>query len=306
MKKELLADTRILLARAGFYVSDVCTLRPSSFDFVARKDDMLLLVKVLNNIDALSDDVAQELLFLATYLDGVPILIGNRTSAGVLEDETLYYRYNVPIITYNTLQDVLQGVPPLVSAAPGGFYAHLDGEKIKELRESKGISLGQLAREVGVSRRTIRMYEQGERATIEVAEKIGAFLGDEVFQPMDIRGFVRPCELPVQRDIQDSVLNMLASLGLSIFPTARSPFHALSEFMDDLLLVGVNDRRLLDRARIVANVSRVVEKQSVFFIESATQTHIAGIPVIGRKDLSRLHDPQGLLEMIREREQREG
>lgn len=306
MKKELLADTRTLLARAGFYISDVCTLRPSSFDFVARRDDMLLLVKVLNNIDALSDDVAQELLFLATYLDGVPLLIGNRTSAGVLKNDTLYYRYNVPIITYDTLQNVLQGILPLVSAAPGGFYAHLDGEKIKELRESKGISLGQLARAVGVSRRTIRMYEQGERATIEVAEKIGGFLGEEVLQPMGIRDFMRPCQFSLQRDIQDSILSMLASLGISIFPTSRSPFHALSEFIDELLLVGVNDRRLMDRARIVANVSRVMEKQSVFFIESTTKTCVAGVPVIGRKDLSRLHDPEGLLELIREREQREG
>ena len=303
MKKELLADTCDLLARAGFYISEICTLRPSSFDFVARKDDMLLFIKVLNNVDALSGDVAQELLLLARYLDGVPLLIGNRTSAGPLEDETLYYRYNVPIITFSTLDDVLQGVPPIVSAAPGGFYATLDGTKIRELRENKGISLGQLARAVGVSRRTIRMYEQGERATIEVAEKISAFLGDEVLKPMAILDFMRCTEPVPGMDVQDRMLSLLSSMGMSIFPTLRSPFHALSQTLDELLLVGINDRRIVERARIMANVSRVMEKRSVFIVESSSMMSIAGVPVVGKKEISQLDDIQGLLDLIKEREQ---
>ena len=303
MKKELLADTCGLLARAGFYISEICTLRPSSFDFVARRDDMLLLVKVLNNIDALSEDVAQELLFLAEYLEGIPLLVGNRTSAGLLEDETLYYRYNVPIITVTTLADVLQGIPPLVSAAPGGFYANLDGTKIRELRKRKDISIGQLARAVGVSRRTIRMYEQGERATIEVAEKISAFLGDEILRPLELLDFMRHTGPMPEGAIQDHMLSLLSSLEMTIFPTFRSPFHALSQALDECLLVGINDRRIAERARIMANVSRVMEKHSVFFVEKTTQRSISGVPVIGKKDISRLDSAHGLLDLIREREQ---
>ncbi|MCD6298989.1 MAG: transcriptional regulator [Thermoplasmata archaeon] len=302
MKKELLADTRNLLARAGFYVSDICTIRPSSFDFVARRDDTLLVVKVLNNIDALSEDVARELLLLAKHLEAVPLLIGNRTSSGPLEDETLYYRYKVPIITYETLNDYLRGIMPIVSAAPGGFYANLDGERIKRLREAKGISLGQLARAAGVSRRTIRMYEQGERATIDVAEKISSFLGEEILKPLDLREFMDEYELEVERCITDEMLSMVESMGISIMPTLRSPFNALSKLMDELLLVGVNDRRIVERARIMSNISRVVERHSVLLIESSSRKNIEGIPVIERKELSKVDGPFGLLDLIRERE----
>ncbi|HHH77921.1 MAG TPA: transcriptional regulator [Thermoplasmatales archaeon] len=302
MKKELLADTRNLLARAGFYVSDICTIRPSSFDFVARRDDTLLVVKVLNNIDALSEDVARELLLLAKHLEAVPLLIGNRTSSGPLEDETLYYRYKVPIITYETLNDYLRGIMPIVSAAPGGFYANLDGERIKRLREAKGISLGQLARAAGVSRRTIRMYEQGERATIDVAEKISSFLGEEILKPLDLREFMDEYELEVERRITDEMLSMVESMGISIMPTLRSPFNALSKLMDELLLVGVNDRRIVERARIMSNISRVVERHSVLLIESSSRKNIEGIPVIERKELSKVDGPFGLLDLIRERE----
>ncbi|MEA2054603.1 MAG: transcriptional regulator [Candidatus Thermoplasmatota archaeon] len=302
MKKELLANTMGLLARAGFYVSEICTIRPSSFDFVARRDNTLLMVKVLNNIDALSEDVAKELLLLAKYLDGIPVLIGNRTSSGPLEDETLYCRYKVPIMTYETLNDCLQGVMPIICAAPGGLYANMDGSKIKELREKKSISLGQLAWAAGVSRRTIRMYEMGERATIEVAEKIGAFLGEEILKPIDLMEFISNYELEIERNINDDMLSMIKSMGISILPTSRSPFNAISELVDELLLVSVNDRRIIERAHIISNVSKVVEKHSVFFIEYSSKKNIEGIPVIEKKELYRIDEPVGLLDLIRERE----
>jgi len=259
-------------------------------------------VKVLNNIDALSEDVAKELLLLAKHLEAVPLLIGNRTSSGPLEDETLYYRYKVPIITYETLNDYLMGVMPIVAAAPGGFYANLDGERIKRLREAKDISLGQLARAAGVSRRTIRMYEQGERATIEVAEKISSFLGEEILKPLDLTEFIEDYEFEVERRITDDMLSMVESMGISILPTLRSPFNALSKLMDELLLVGVNDRRIVERARIMSNISRVVEHHSVFLIESSSRKNIEGIPVIEKKELSKIDEPFGLLDLIRERE----
>ncbi|MFO8133563.1 MAG: transcriptional regulator [Thermoplasmatota archaeon] len=302
MKKELLEDTRGLLARAGFYLSEVCTIRPSSFDFVARRDNALLLVKVLNNIDALSEEVARELLFLAKHLDGIPLLIGNRTGTGPLEDEVVYYRYNVPIITLDTLHDYLNGVHPLICAAPGGFYVRLNGERLRELRNEQDVSRGQLARMTGVSRRTIRMYEQGERATIEMAEKMAELLGEDVLQPLDLAAFIHEYEMDTQRHISDCMLSLLEAMNISIMPTDRSPFNAISQFMDELLLVATECRRVRERAQLLSNVSRVVERPSVLFMESSARTNIAGIPVIGRKELSTLDDPLGLLRLIRERE----
>lgn len=302
MKKELLDDTRNLLARAGFYLSKVCTIRPSSFDFVARRDNALLLVKVLNNIDALSEEVAQELLFLAKHLDGIPILIGNRTGTGRLEDEVVYYRYNVPIITLDTLHDYLHGVHPLICAAPGGFYVRMDGERLRDIRNERGISRGQLARMTGVSRRTIRMYDQGERATIEVAKKMAELLGEDILQPLDLATFIQGYEMEVHRHISDRLLALIEAMNISIIPTDRSPFNAISRFMDELLLVATECRRVRERARVLSDVSRVVEHPSVLFMESTTRTNIAGIPVIGQAELATLDDPLGLFDLIRERE----
>ncbi|MFW5914160.1 MAG: transcriptional regulator, partial [Thermoplasmatota archaeon] len=62
MKREdLLKRVRFLLARTGFYVSRPLPRRSISFDMVARRDDSLLIVKVLSNVDAFSRDNADEM-----------------------------------------------------------------------------------------------------------------------------------------------------------------------------------------------------------------------------------------------------
>ncbi|OYT58735.1 transcriptional regulator [Thermoplasmatales archaeon ex4484_30] len=302
MKKELLTDIRHLLARAGFYLSEVCTLRPSSFDFVARRDNLLLIIKVLSNIDSMNENVANELLFLAKYLDGVPILIGEKTSSSVLEDDVVYYRHGIPIITYKTMENYLHGILPIVCAAPGGFYANFDGEKIRKMREERGISLGHLARIAGVSRRTIRMYESGERASIEVAERIVNFLGEEILKPINFLEIAGERMPDIEKEVNDEILSLLESLGMSIFPTSRCPFNALSELFDELFLVGVREKRIMERARLISNVSKVVEKDSVFFVEKSIRKNIEGIPIIVKEEIKRIKDPFKIVQLIKERE----
>ena len=302
MKKELLTEIRTLLARAGFYLSAVCTLRPSSFDFVARRDNLLLIIKVLSNIDSMNENVANELLFLAKYLDGIPILIGEKTSSHILEDDVVYYRHGIPIITYATLENYLHGILPIICAAPGGFYASFDGEKIRKMREEKGISLGHLARIAGVSRRTIRMYESGERASIEVAERIINFLGEEILKPINFLELTEERNPDIEKEVNDDILSLLESIGMPIFPTSRSPFNALSEILDELFLVGVRDRRIMERARLISNVSKVVEKESVFFVEKSMRKNIEGIPVIEKEEIKKIKDPFKIARLIKERE----
>ena len=191
---------------------------------------------------------------------------------------------------------------PIISAAPGGFYASFDGEKNRAIREARGISLGQLAFISGVSRRTIRMYENGERASIEVAEKIVDFLGEEVLSPINFFEVMEERTLGAEKEVTDEIMTLLKSLGMSIFPTSRSPFNALSEFIDELFLVGLRGRRILERARLIANVSKVVEKNSVFFVEKSIRKNIEGIPIIEKEEIIKIKDPFKIIELIRERE----
>lgn len=300
-RSELLQDTRKLLARAGFYCSDICNIRPSSFDFIARRDNILLMIKVLSNIDAINHDVAQELISVAKKLDAIPVIIGKRTCTGQLEDDIVYFRYGIPIITYGTLKNYLLGMPPVIATAPGGYYVNIDGARLRRIREERGISIGQLARVAGVTRRAIRMYEEGERASIDIAEKMVEFLGEEILKPIDLMEQIENEIVNIERKIDDEMLALLENFG-PIFPTKRSPFHAISEVIEEKLLVGVRDRRLKEKARLIANISKVAERHSFIIAEQSAKKNIEGLPVIERKELLKIDDAEEFLDLIIERE----
>ncbi len=300
-REELLDATRHLLVRAGFYCSEVCRIRPSSFDFVARKDNMLMIVKVLNNIDSINEEVAKELLSISRFLDGVPVVVGRRSCSSLLEDDVVYFRYGVPIMTYETLKNYLQGMPPLITAAPGGFYVNIDGEMFHRMRNEMGYSVGHLARVAGVSRRAIRMYEEGERATIEVAERLAELMGTDFIKPINLWEEVWKEEVELRREINNELLRIVEKMGAFIFPTHRSPFHAISEMLNERIIVGIKERRIEEKARLIANISKVAERDSVIFMEHFSKEKIEGVPVVNKEELRRIRDMEALIELILER-----
>src|SRR5439155_6141335 len=144
----------------------------------------LLLVKVLTNVDGLTEATAQELTLVARFLEAAPVVVGERSSSRPLEDGAVYLRYGVNIVTLETLREYLEdGVEPLVYAAPGGFYVSIDGARLRELRQERGFSLGDLAQAAGVSRRAIGMYEEGMGAMVDVAMRLEEFLDESLARP---------------------------------------------------------------------------------------------------------------------------
>ena len=97
-RDKLVARTRDTLAKCGFYVSDPHSLRSISFDFVARRDRQLLVVKALCNIDSLSSEDAEEMKVLSAMLGASPMVIGMHSSCADLEDGILYTRFGIPIV----------------------------------------------------------------------------------------------------------------------------------------------------------------------------------------------------------------
>ena len=171
----LLEHVRDVLFRGGFYVSELYSMHSTGFDLIARRDDTLLIIKVLTNIDSLSENVSKELQTLSFLLKASPILIGEKNGVNTLEDDVVYFRFGIQAITLETLKNhILEGIPVKIYAGPGGLYVNLDQEKLQKIRRDRNISLGSFARQVHVSRRTIQMYEEGMNARIEIASRISA------------------------------------------------------------------------------------------------------------------------------------
>jgi putative transcriptional regulator len=311
-RDQLIARVRETLATCGFYVSEPHHLRSVSFDVIARRDDQLLIFKILSNIDSLSQGDSDDIRFLAVTLGGSPLIIGLHSSAAELEDGILYSRFGLPIISEGSFKELmLEGVPPLVYAAPGGLYVKIDGATLRRVREEKSISLGALAEAAGVSRKAIQMYEAGMGTMVEIAARIEEFLDQPVVLPLDPFEFTaemaeRLKALEAIDEQNQEIFKMLREIGYMVLPTRRCPFDAFAR-EEDLLLTGIGpDQKLVERkARVVGNLSRVTEKKSVIIIRQESRVKaIEGTPLVSQDELRKADHTEDLMKLIQRREKR--
>jgi len=311
---ELLNDIRETLTNAGFYVSDLCSMRPIGFDLIARRDNSLLIIKVLTNVDAMTDNVAQELRTLSALLKGCPLLIGEHSGTKKLEEDVVYDRFGIQVINSETLKShLLEGMPLEVYAAPGGLYVNLDKEKIIRMRQEHNLSLGSFARSLKVSRRTVQMYEGGMNARIDVALRIENLLGTNITIPIDIIEHklsqenikVKPLKPQGFQTFQKEVFSILENVGYKIIPLERCPFEAVSKDHKKILLTCVDryDKKLIKKAKVVSSISNITEKHAVLITDKnfVHKTNIEGTPLLIKKDLKKIKDPEELLNLILER-----
>lgn len=311
-REQLIARVRETLATCGFYVSEPHHLRSVSFDVIARRDSHLLIFKVLSNIDSLSQRDSDDLRVLAITLGGNPIIIGLHSSAAELEEGILYSRFGLPILSEDSFRELmLEGIPPLVYAAPGGLYVRIDGAALRRVREEKSISLGALAEAAGVSRKAIQMYEAGMGTMVEIAARIEEFLDQPVVLPLDPFEFTaevteRLRTLETMDDQNKEIFDMLREIGYMVLPTRKCPFDAFAR-EEELLLTGIGeDRKLVERkARVVGNLSRITEKKSVIIIQQESRVKaIEGTPLVSKDELRRADHSDDLMKLIQKREKR--
>ncbi len=314
MKREqLINQIRETLTNAGFYVSELCSMRPIGFDLVARRDNSLLIIKVLTNINAMSEEVANELNTLSNLLKGCPILIGERKGTGLIEEDVVYDRFGIQAISHETLKNhLLEGIPLEVYAAPGGLYVNLNSEKIKKLRKEHDISLGSFARSLRVSRRTVQMYEDGMNSSVEIAFRIEDALGTQVTVPIDILKTPlkkkifskRGKQSELFREFQKEIFSILKTVGYKVIPMERAPFEAVSQDKKKILLTCIDryDRKLLKKAQVISSISKITEKHAVLITDKdVSKKNIEGTPLIVKKELKKTRGPEELLELILER-----
>jgi putative transcriptional regulator len=310
MTRDTLLDRVIaLLRKAGFMLSEKCDIRPRSFDVGARRDRTFLLIKVLSNIEGLGEETSQEMRRLAALFNGSPIVIGEHTNDHPLETGAVYLRYSIPCINIETLHDYfIEEVPPLVYAAPGGLYVEIDGEMLRSLRESRSISLGELAKALGVSRRTISKYESGMNATIDAALKLEEIFDAPIACPVNmvfrlerLEGESPPNDLRNASALEKEAFGTLMHIGFDVFHTTRAPFNALSREEDNKVLTGVSDvsEAMLKKARFMSSLADVAGTYSLYIVKGPHSSRAIGNTVLVRsEDLKKIGDSEELLTLF--------
>ncbi|WP_058367055.1 transcriptional regulator [Haloparvum sedimenti] len=317
-RSALVGNVTAMLEDAGFLVSDRCAVRPKSFDLAARRGEDLVLLKILGNVDALDAETGAEMRRLGEYLDATPMVVGLRTRDEDLKPEVVYFRHGVPVINPDTAVDLfIEEIPPLIYAAPGGLYVSIDGELLADEREERGWSLGRLASELGVSRRTVSKYEDGMNASIEVAVQLEQIFDEPFSSPVDVMDGAEEVhdadptpDAPEADPDDEHVVHVLTRAGFTVHPTARAPFKAVSEDEDSRRMRVLTGHSAFTpaaekRARIMSSIGEVAQTRSVYFTEEENRREsVDGTALVSCEELADIDDPESIRDLIRERAER--
>jgi len=311
-RAEMLNATESVLKTAGFQVSEQCSARPSCFCLVARRDAQLTLLKVQPDLGNISKRDASELKTIASCFLGSSLFVSEKTREKPLEDDTVYTRYNVYAITVKTLEDVVsRKMLPLVEAGPGGCFVRLNAEVVRKRRQKAGLSVGKLAEQLGISRRTLYGYERGmAKASVSAAYNLEWILGIPLVKPLDIfeamppdTGFFAAAKrVLVKNRFLRVVLKKLAQCRFNVAPTMRAPFDFIAQSPETQLnLIGgvtcKEERDLDQRAQEILSVSEIVKAQPVFVTDGKLIPK-NNIPLIRSEELNKIKQPEDLIAKL--------
>ncbi len=300
------------LKEAGFAVSQVCYSRPSCFDFVARKSKTLILVKFQSDVDNLSSSDSLDLKVISECLSAVSLLLSQKVREKPLEDDTVYSRYDVLAVTPKTFENiVIRKIHPLIQAGPGGYYVEIDGEAIKRRRQELGLSVGEMAEKVGISRRTLYGYERGmAKASVTVAYNLVWTLGIPVAKSVNVfeaSRSHRKCFLTKARRVIAKYKLLQKILGkfarYNVKTVDKAPFDFVITVPEEKMKIigGVaneKERELNRRVDEILSVSRVVQAHPILITEGQKPSN-KDILCMRKEEFSKIRTPEDLISNVK-------
>jgi putative transcriptional regulator len=268
----------------------------SCFDLVARKDKTLLLLKLLNNIDSLREDQAQELRALAFNHGGAALLIGRKSKAHELMAGVVYERYKLPVLSPETFSLVIRKQElPEKRCYKGRLVADLDSKALEQKLED--VNVNSLAKKLGVSRRSIYNYASGSRIDFEKAEELEELLDASLIKRQEV--FKDP--LPPPPSVLSGYLKKMQDIGFTVIPVHRG-FDALASEQESLLLDAQKDEsKAKKRAEFMGKLGQFFKSKPVFVMKKGRDS-LKGIPVVKEKEISKAGSADELLKKVRKRE----
>src|SRR3989338_9172265 len=144
MKQSLLEQASIYLLKKGFTLK---SLTRTAFDILARKDEVILLIKILQDANAVSEQYSSEMNRISSYVGGSPLIIAEK-AGDKLQENIVYSRFGIYTLNFNTFRNSIDNKFPFVKRDHSGIKAQVIGDRLREVRERKRISLSDIARKL--------------------------------------------------------------------------------------------------------------------------------------------------------------
>ena len=276
MKQTLLDRINIFLLKKGFTIKN---LTRTCFDILARRNEQILLIKVLEDANSISKQFTEEMISIASYINASPLVIAEKAGTK-LEDSIVYSRFDIYTLNFNTFLSCISNKFPFIKRSQAGLTASIVGKKLKEKREELGYSLNALSKKIGVTSRMITKYEnENSEVTVSRAMKLYDLFGHQIFNEVNV--FVQH---DLQSKFETEVSRKYIELGFDATETKKTPFDIIAKKDNELILTEVSDNvnpqmqslsKLLDADNLIIfrkkkpkNMPSMTKKEFMDFEES--------------------------------------
>ncbi|MBI2141661.1 helix-turn-helix domain-containing protein [Candidatus Woesearchaeota archaeon] len=297
MKRSLMDEVGVLLLRHGYTVK---SLTRASFDIVARKGSHVLLIKVLEDANSISEDYASSMKGLGSYIDASPVVIAEK-AGHALEDGVVYSRFGVYTFNYSTFSSCLENRFPIIISTKAGFTASVVGEKLRRQREEKGLSLGAISGKVGVSKRMISKYESNDAdVSLRSAIALNRLFGSGIFNKVDV--------FAVARETASKNPSVIArkydELGFRAADTKKAPFDVIAKLEKELILTDVSPKKganpQLESLQQLLGADALVILDKKAATSSYTEKNKKKLPSLQKRDFLDFNSAKELIRFLKE------
>lgn len=238
-----------------------------------------LFIKIVDDVEKLPPSEVRDMRKLSEILDASPIVVAKYAYGDVLDDIVVYEKQGMHVLSVEGFERSLDN-QIFVMQRQGGYFMRVRGEKLRELRELRGMSLGDVAHRVGVSRRSIYLYEKNAMdVSLTVATKLMEIFGEEIFEPINILE-ERPPYKESKKDtiisyddpLEKRILNIILDAVMSAL---KFPYHAISKRLAHTrstpidIALSLSSKKLVfivehsDRDRNKTFINKVVEASKI-------------------------------------------
>jgi len=305
MTREELIGKSIMQLKERFFQADTFLESNTCFDIIAKSGEKTIYMKVYENIDAIRKAQAEELKKISKVLNVPCIIIGEKSKAATLRDNTVYFRYEVPAVNTNTFEKLLDNMVPEAKYFKGRYIAEILPEELRKKREELKLSMKELALKIGVANETLRRFEKGASTSVDTAKRLEEELGNGVIKKFDVLEY-RPEMGEIDEIPDEELLEKVHELGVKLALFEHAPFHAFGEKESGIFISrGKGKSDLVKKAVELKKTGSMSNKGSMIVTKEYKYSSVDGIPIINEDDLETISKFKDLKKLIQEREEKE-
>lgn len=271
------------------------------FDIAARREH-LLLIKTLLNVDGLSPNHATSLRAISYFLSAYPFVISTRNNRELLENDTVYSRFDLPVLTPNSFEEMLEEDEITMNHSAKGRHTHeINPFALKERRNELDYTLEELAGLVGISKKALYEIENKRvNPTQETVKNLETILSITLKIPYEMKR-AEPAYLKPRDEFQSAVSREFSRIGIDNSPVYSAPFEIVGkEKFSIITSLSENTENLKRESVMVKGLSKTLNSKAVFVTKKTKKKHVEGVRIVLASELAELESTRDLSEIIEE------